>query len=96
MGFARKHLRRIGLHPSSRATSSLTVAKMLKAVNKKKRIWGSVKIRILSPVGPGAQSFMKALLAAHGDELLAFLAEHCITGSDKPVIVLPSNGRELQ
>jgi hypothetical protein len=49
----------------------------------------------VSPVGPGAQSFMKALLAAHGDELMEFLAERGVTGSDKQtVIVLPENGRE--
>jgi hypothetical protein len=51
---------------------------------------------VVSPVGPGARSFMKALLAAHGDELLAFLAEHCITGSDKTVVVLLDNNRGLQ
>ena len=50
----------------------------------------------VSPIGPGAQSFMKALLAAHGDELMEFLAERGIIGSDKTVVVLPHNGRELQ
>ena len=32
---------------------------------------------------PGAPSMLKALLESEGDELLAFLAEHGITGSDK-------------
>jgi hypothetical protein len=32
---------------------------------------------------PGAPSMLKALLESQGDELLAFLAEHGITGSDK-------------
>jgi hypothetical protein len=51
---------------------------------------------VVSPVGPGAQSFMKALLAAHGDELMEFLAERGIIGSDKTVVILPNNNRELQ
>jgi hypothetical protein len=50
----------------------------------------------VSPVGPGAQSFMKALLSAHGDELMEFLAERGVVGSDKTVVVLPHNGRDLQ
>jgi hypothetical protein len=37
---------------------------------------------------------MKALLAAHGDELMEFLAERGVIGSDKTVVVLPENGRE--
>jgi hypothetical protein len=49
---------------------------------------------VVSPVGPGAQSFMKALLTAHGDELMEFLAERGVVASDKTVIVLPENGRE--
>jgi hypothetical protein len=48
----------------------------------------------VSPVGPGARSFMRALLDAHGDELEAWLAERGIVGSDKTVVVLPSNNRE--
>jgi hypothetical protein len=51
---------------------------------------------VVSPVGPGAQSFMKALLAAHGDELMEFLAECGVIGSDKTVVILPNNNRELQ
>jgi hypothetical protein len=31
---------------------------------------------VVSPIGPGTQSFMASLLAAHGDELLEFLASH--------------------
>jgi hypothetical protein len=49
---------------------------------------------VVSPVGPGAQSFMKALLAAHGDELMEFLAERGIIGSDKTVVILPNNNRD--
>jgi hypothetical protein len=49
---------------------------------------------VVSPVGPGARSFMRALLDAHGDELEAWLAERAAIGSDKTVVVLPSNGRE--
>jgi hypothetical protein len=45
---------------------------------------------------PGAPSMLKALLESHGDELVAFLAERGIIGSDKTVIVLPASGRELQ
>jgi hypothetical protein len=44
-------------------------------------------------VEPLGQSTMKTLLATHGDELIAFLAERGIVGSDT-VIALPSNGRE--
>jgi hypothetical protein len=52
---------------------------------------------VVSPVGPGARSFMKALLESQGSELLEFLEAHGIVGSDKQaVVVLPSNGRELQ
>jgi hypothetical protein len=46
---------------------------------------------VVSPIG---QSFMKSLLAAHGDELMEFLAERGVAGSDKTIVVLPSNGRE--
>jgi hypothetical protein len=49
---------------------------------------------VVSPIGPGAQSFMKALLSAHGDELMEFLAERGVVGADKTEIVLPENGRE--
>jgi hypothetical protein len=45
-------------------------------------------VAAIEPTGP---SIMAGLLAAFGDELLAFLAERGITGS---VIVLPSNNRE--
>jgi hypothetical protein len=45
---------------------------------------------------PGAPSMLKALLESQGDELLAFLAERGIVGSDKTVIVLPANNREVQ
>jgi hypothetical protein len=56
-------------------------------------VWGADidgKGGLAEPIG---QSTMKTLLAVHGDELIAFLAERGIVGSDK-VIVLPSNGRE--
>jgi hypothetical protein len=43
---------------------------------------------------PGEPSMLKALLESQGDELLAFLAEHGIVGSEKTVIILPSNDRE--
>jgi hypothetical protein len=49
---------------------------------------------VVSPVGPGARSFMQALLDAGGGELLEFLEAHGIVGADKTVIVLPENGRE--
>jgi hypothetical protein len=50
---------------------------------------------VVSPVGPGTRSFMSALLASHGDELIAFLEAHGIIGADKQtVVVLPSNNRE--
>jgi hypothetical protein len=50
---------------------------------------------VVSPVGPGTRSFMKALLESQGSELLEFLEAHGITGSEKEtVIVLPSNNRE--
>jgi hypothetical protein len=39
---------------------------------------------------------MKALLESEGDELLEWLAARGIVGSDKTVVVLPSNNRELQ
>jgi hypothetical protein len=42
-------------------------------------------------------NMMDVLLQAHGDTLLAWLAEHGFVGSDKQtVIVLPQNGRDLQ
>ena len=48
-------------------------------------------------VEPLGQSTMKTLLTVHGDELLAFLAKHGIISNSesRPVVVLPSNGREL-
>jgi hypothetical protein len=60
---------------------------------------------IVSPIGPGARSFMKALLDAQGDELEAWLASRGIVGcvpqspelaGKKQTVVLPSNGRDLQ
>jgi septal ring factor EnvC (AmiA/AmiB activator) len=52
---------------------------------------------IVSPIGPGARSFMTSLLDAGGGELLEFLEAHGIVGSDKQaVVVLPANNRELQ
>jgi hypothetical protein len=43
----------------------------------------------------GANSnMMKVLLEAYGSDLLAWLPEQGIVGSDKTVVVLPSNGRE--
>jgi hypothetical protein len=48
---------------------------------------------VVSPVGPGTRSFMRALLDAHGDELEAWLAERSIVGNPVKVI-LPANGRE--
>jgi hypothetical protein len=35
---------------------------------------------VVSPIGPATQSFMASLLAAHGDELLEFLASHGVQG----------------
>jgi hypothetical protein len=49
-------------------------------------------VAAIEPTGP---SIMAGLLLAHGDELLAFLAERGIIGSDKQtVVVLPANNRE--
>jgi hypothetical protein len=48
---------------------------------------------LVEPIG---QSTMEMLLSVHGDELLAWLAERGIISSDKTVVVLPPNGRELQ
>jgi hypothetical protein len=46
---------------------------------------------------PGAPSMLKALLESDGDFLMARLAARGIVGSDKEtVVILPSNGRELQ
>jgi hypothetical protein len=47
-------------------------------------------VAAIEPTGP---SIMAGLLAAHGDELMAYLAARGIVG---PVVTLPSNGRELQ
>jgi hypothetical protein len=49
---------------------------------------------VVSPIGHGARSFMTSLLDAGGGELLEFLEKHGIVGSDKTVVVLPSNGLE--
>jgi hypothetical protein len=46
-------------------------------------------VAAIEPTGP---SIMAGLLAAHGDELIAFLAERGIGNSVK--VVLPPNGRE--
>jgi hypothetical protein len=50
---------------------------------------------VVAAIEPSGPSIMAGLLAAHGDELLAFLAERGIIGSDKQtVVVLPANNRE--
>jgi hypothetical protein len=49
---------------------------------------------VVSPVGPGARSFMRSLLELQGHELLEFLEVHGIVGSDKTVVILPDNNRE--
>jgi hypothetical protein len=49
---------------------------------------------VVSPAGPGARPFMKALLDLQGDVLMEWLQARGIVGSDKSVIVLPANGRE--
>jgi hypothetical protein len=49
---------------------------------------------VVSPVGPGTRSFMKALLESQGSELLEFLEVHGIVGSDKTVVILPNNNRK--
>jgi hypothetical protein len=46
---------------------------------------------ILSPIG---RPFMKALLESEGDVLKEWLMEQGIVGSDKTVVILPSNNRE--
>jgi hypothetical protein len=51
---------------------------------------------VVSPVGPGTRPFMKALLDLQGDVLMEWLVERGIVGSDKTVVVLPPNGRDLQ
>jgi hypothetical protein len=51
---------------------------------------------VVSPVGPGARPFMKALLDLQGDVLMEWLVERGIVGTDKTVVVLPNNNRELQ
>jgi hypothetical protein len=52
---------------------------------------------VVSPIGDGAQPFMKALLDLQGDVLMEWLAERGIVGADKqPVVVLPPNGRDMQ
>ncbi len=50
-------------------------------------------VAAIEPTGP---SIMEGLLLAHGDELMAYLAARGILGSDKTVVVLPNNGRDLQ
>jgi hypothetical protein len=52
---------------------------------------------VVSPIGPGARSFMKALLDLQGDVLMEWLVERGVVGSDKQaVVVLPGNGRDMQ
>jgi hypothetical protein len=47
---------------------------------------------VVSPIGPGARSFMEALLDAHGDVLMEWLEARGVVGN--PVkITLPSNGK---
>jgi hypothetical protein len=48
-------------------------------------------------IGSDAKSnMMSGLLQAHGDVLMEWLAERGIVGSDKTVVILPSNGRSAQ
>jgi hypothetical protein len=50
---------------------------------------------VVAAIEPSGPSIMAGLLLAHGDELVAFLAERGIVGSDKQtVVVLPANNRE--
>jgi septal ring factor EnvC (AmiA/AmiB activator) len=50
---------------------------------------------VVAAIDPKGPSIMEGLLAAFGDELIAFLAERGIVGSDKQaVVVLPANNRE--
>jgi hypothetical protein len=49
---------------------------------------------VISPIGPGARPFMKALLESQGDVLMEWLIERGIVSSDETVITLPMNGRE--
>jgi hypothetical protein len=49
---------------------------------------------VVSPTGPGARPFMKALLDSQGDVLMEWLAERGIIGADKTVVILPNNNRE--
>jgi hypothetical protein len=48
---------------------------------------------VAAGIGSDVPSIMAGLLAAHGDEIVAYLAARGI-GSDKSVIVLPGNGRD--
>jgi hypothetical protein len=48
-------------------------------------------VAAIEPTGP---SIMQGLLLAHGDELMAFLAERGIGSDKQPVVVLPANNRE--
>jgi hypothetical protein len=50
---------------------------------------------VVAAIDPKGPSIMEGLLAAFGDELIAWLAERGIVGSDKQtVVVLPANNRE--
>jgi hypothetical protein len=44
---------------------------------------------VVSPIGPGARPFMKALLDLQGDVLMEWLVERGIVGSDKTVLHFP-------
>jgi hypothetical protein len=45
---------------------------------------------------PGAPSMLKAMLESEGDVLMAYLAARGISADKQPVVVLPSNGRDMQ
>jgi hypothetical protein len=49
---------------------------------------------VVAAINPTGPSIMQGLLAAFGDELIAFLASRSIVGTDKTVVMLPENGRE--
>jgi hypothetical protein len=49
---------------------------------------------VVSDINPSGPSIMEGMLLAHGDDLLKFLEKHGIVGSDKTVVIIPSNGRD--
>jgi hypothetical protein len=52
---------------------------------------------VVAAIAPTGPSIMAGLLAAHGKDLEAWLADRGIVGTDKQtVVVLPANGRDLQ